>query len=85
MNKITVYKGNGPEAISMPEMPPLSIGVVVGGSYDGQVVMRTANSTDVEVINLSVPGKNKYWGALSGSANRVRLMPNATITVHLNE
>ena len=51
----------------MGEMKPLQTGIIYGGRYGGNIIMRTASSEKFEVIDLSLFGKDKCWTSeLSG-------------------
>jgi len=47
----------------MKDMKPLEIGRIIetSSSYNGHYVMRTASSTNFEVIDLSKPGEDGCW------------------------
>ena len=60
--------------IRMMDMKPLQVGVVIDGSYEGAVVMRTASMNKPEVMNLSDPSVGRCW--TTGQVTMtVRLLP----------
>lgn len=58
--------------VKMYDMKPLQIGVTEGGV----LVMRTASTSKLEIMNLSIPGADRCWET---SFNiRVKLSPPGT-------
>jgi len=57
----------------MNKMKPLDIGIIIGGIYDGEIVMRTASCNKNEIMSLSEPGKDRCWDEKAG--HKVKLLP----------
>jgi len=51
------------KTVPMKNMKPCDIGIIKDsvGYYDGHVVMRTASTSQFEVMNLTSPGQDKCW------------------------
>ena len=68
--------------IVMNDMEPLEVGIVQNGYYKNDVVMRTANNTSFEVMNLSKPHVDSCWD--NNSTLPVKLLPKGEkITIEL--
>lgn len=78
----TSEKNNG--IIPMSQMKPMQVGIIVDDSYNGNYVMRTQNSTQFEIINLSKPNIDGCWDN-DDCPIRVRLFgPGESIVVKLS-
>jgi len=76
-----------PQIVAMKDMNPLQGGRIValqGSEFNGSYVCRTASTDKFEVMNLSRPGANRCWTALSARDIKVRLLlPGEEITLKL--
>ena len=82
MFKVTEAPKDTRRGITMADMKPLDIGVIVSGDdeYMGQIVMRTASTARFEVMRLSNPKPNRCW--TYGATVRVRLLcPGDEVTL----
>lgn len=80
---IQVEARTEPKLILMNEMRPLEIAQIRGNSqYKDMYVMRTANESNFEVINLSTPGRNRCWNDSNNLPVQL-LPPNQSITIEL--
>lgn len=95
MNRIEIVEkiSKKPETIKMGEMEPLQIGKIISipeqfmdrsSGTIGNIVMRTANSDSLEVIDLSNPRARGCWTKHTSLNNEVELLPNAVIRVILD-
>lgn len=85
MNKIEIIKSavKTEPLIKMRDMNPLTIARISAGAYKGEIVMRTANSETMEVMSLSDFSEDKCW--IMATDIMVQPLPDATITINLNE
>ena len=67
----------------MYQMKPLEVCVIVGNNYTGNVVMRTASSAHVEIMNLTTPKKDCCWRQDPALVVR-ELYPGETYTLELS-
>ena len=69
--------------IPMNTMEPLQVAVIVDDRrYKGHYVMRTASESKFEVLDLTKPGIDEYWG--DGAILNVRLLTsNEKLTIEL--
>ena len=85
MNKIIVVDPHPPKikTVKMHQMKPLEIAVIRNSIWqNGTVVMRTASTKVLEVINLSNPRPDGCWRVATDL--KVELLPEATLTVETN-
>lgn len=78
------------EVISVLDMDPLDIGIVVEGvnsMYLGHIVMRTASVDDREIMDLTRATKDGCWTTFSTKTSiKVKLFPAGTkITLTVKE
>ena len=62
--------------IEMCDMRPLQFGVIVGNSYKGHLVMRTAAKSKFEVMDISNPEPDGWWNEVA--TLKVALLPPGT-------
>jgi hypothetical protein len=77
MIKLVDIKQKDQNTIKMSEMKPYDIGEITSDMYAGEIVMRTASASKVEVFSLSRPRKDGCWTG-PDLALRVRLFPKGT-------
>lgn len=65
------------EIVSMADMEPLQVGIIVSGGNNGHVVIRNADRDRFEVLDLSDPGPNSCWLDRCMTV-KVRLLPKGT-------
>jgi hypothetical protein len=75
-------RDNKKKTVKMDEMVPFDVGMIVGGSYDGAIVMRTASENAFEVMDISKRIPDRCW--TKGTSHRVRLAANVKIDVEFN-
>lgn len=70
--------------IPMSQMMPMQVGIIVDDIFKGNYVLRTQNSAQFEIINLSMPTVDNCWDSKSCNI-KVRLLgPGESITVKLS-
>ena len=83
MIKIITAERSKIKTIPMSKMKPLQVGVVTSDVFKGHYVMRTQNSVEFEVMDLSHPGADEHFDC-DGADPRVRLLaPGEKIVLEL--
>jgi hypothetical protein len=77
--KVNVIDNTDKDVVTMDQMRPNDVGVIVSNMYKGTVVMRTANQETFEVMNLSNPNPDGYWN--ERASHKVRLASKVELTV----
>ena len=72
------------KTISMGNMRPLQVGVIVDGDYKGRYVLRTASKRHFEVMDLSVPKVSGCWTDENYDLQVRLLDPNEEVILTLN-
>lgn len=74
-----------PRVVKMSDMKPLQIGRIVGSSWDGYLVWRTASEIRSEVVNLSNYRLGSGWTGSPLPDFEVRLLaPGEEVTLVLS-
>lgn len=63
--------------ISMNKMKPMQLGEIMEGHDAGTIVLRTASTSKVEVMDLSNPSECECWTDILPTV-KVRLLPPGT-------
>jgi len=78
-----ISEGPKEKNIKMCDMKPLQVGYVVGGFYNGHLVMRTASIDKFEVIDLTQYREDTCWTDLEIDHNVKLLVPDEEVTITL--
>lgn len=79
--KVNQPKQPDPKLIRMADMEPCQVGIVRGGVYDGQVVMRTASRSHFEIISFHDFRPDTCW-THKGITHKVEIV-DAEIVVNI--
>jgi hypothetical protein len=76
-----------PAVIDMGDMAPLDVGYIVDVETEthlGHMVLRTADSSKFEVMDLTSPGRDMCWDSIGSGTERVQLLePGKVIQIDL--
>ncbi len=79
---ITIINEQKDEFVKMSQMKPYDVAIIkTPGNYYGEVIMRTANTSNFEVMSLSYPRPDRYWDISSSHIYDVLIIENAEIIV----